>query len=197
MPVEIPAGPRYRIAERPGELSIIIPASRLWFIIPLLLVWLLFWAFGEVFGAALLAGGLTNFFGAGDDIGMRVAEYVTDVQRPGDRGRRRIDRECLGARTGWIVLMDAGGFPHRLPAFLGFLGIEMLEKGGGGVARLARHGVGGKATGMLDFRAHGGNQAAAGALAFAGLGLHAGLPGGWGVCGASMLQKYSCSLQTI
>ena len=37
---------------------------------------------------------------AGDDVGVRVAEHVPDVQRPARRGRRGVDRVGLRARRG-------------------------------------------------------------------------------------------------
>src|SRR2546421_13130094 len=61
MPVEIPAGPRYTIAERPGELSITIPATRYWYVIPFLFVWLCFWCVGEAFGVGLVVGCVVGF----------------------------------------------------------------------------------------------------------------------------------------
>ncbi len=68
MPVEIPAGPRYQLSERPGELSITIPAKRYWFLIPMLGAWLCLWVLGEIAGLGFLIGGLFGF-GQGEEGG--------------------------------------------------------------------------------------------------------------------------------
>ena len=55
---------------------------------------------------------------AGDGVGLRVAEHGAHVDRAGDRRRRRVDGEDVGALGRAVEAVDAVGLPARRPARL-------------------------------------------------------------------------------
>ncbi len=63
---------------------------------------------------------------ARDDVGVRVAEDVADVQRARDGRRRRVDDEGLVARPGRVVGIDAEAVPTLVQPGLDLRGFEVL-----------------------------------------------------------------------
>ena len=106
MPVEIPAGPRYTIAERPGELSITIPATRYWYVIPFLFVWLCFWCVGEAFGVGLVVGCVVGF--PSQEEGAGGHPLGQQRHRRWDYWRNRLE---LVRQSTTAPVMPPGGMP--------------------------------------------------------------------------------------